>query len=579
MAQAASRRRQRRRGPVTSIEVDPYRLAFEHAPIGIAIHDPIGEIVAVNLAMRELLGREHVDLAAMVESVDADERAMLHHQLRSLIAGESAGLVAEHRIVRPDGSGIRVRMHATATYDRSGTIASLVTHAVDVTEQREHAQELLHQTMHDPLTGLPNRTLLRDRLGHALNRSARADKSCVALLFLDLDDFKLVNDSLGHATGDAILVEAAARLRTAVRPSDTVARFGGDEFVVCCEDVRSGTETIAMAERLLATIRDPFVAGGQELHLSTSIGIALTSRPDETPEALLRDADTALYVAKSEGRDRYEIYDDGIRSQLLARVETATELRRAVDGGELRLHFQPTLAIADGTVLAVEALLRWQHPERGLLPPDAFLAIAGQVNLDVRIGDWVLLAAATQARSWRWSTGSDAPPVWINLSARQLSQPGFPERVDAVLHELELPARALGFEVRESVLTDVELTHGAGAVLGGLAAIGCRIAIDDFGTAYSSLRALGRYHVDTIKIDRALVRGLPDSQTDTALVEHVISLGRLLEVAVSAEGVETAAQLRALDRMGCTAAAGYLLAAPVSAEGITALLIERNGGR
>jgi diguanylate cyclase (GGDEF)-like protein/PAS domain S-box-containing protein len=570
MAQAASRRR-RRRELVEPAEVDPYRLAFEHAPIGIAVHSPSGELVTANRAMRDLLGGERADLAGLLDAVDGEERAVLQRELQALVAGESPGFVEEHRLLRPDGTGVRVRLHASAAVDADGHVEALVTHAVDVTEQRAHAQELLHQTLHDPLTKLPNRTLLLDRLGHALSRSVR-EESTVALLFLDLDYFKLVNDTLGHAAGDAILVEAAARLQAAVRPSDTVARFAGDEFVVCCEDVRRGTETIAMAERLLATMRESFSAGGHEVRLSTSVGIALATRPEQSPEELLRDADTALYVAKGEGRDRYEIYDDGIRNQLLARVETAAELRRAVEADELRLHFQPTFDLEHGTIVSVEALLRWEHPERGLLAPDEFLAIAGQVNLDVTISEWVLRAAAAQARAWRDLVPFGAPPVWINLSARQLTQSGFPERVAQTLSAYGLPADALGFEVRESVLTDVELTHGAGGVLGGLAAIGCRVAIDDFGTAYSSLRALGRYHVDTIKIDRELVRGLPSSPVDAALVEHVISLGRLLDVVVSAEGVETKEQLRALTAAGCTTAAGYLLAPPGPASDVTARL-------
>ena len=403
---------------------------------------------------------------------------------------------------------------------------SLVTHAVDVTEQRAHAQELLHQTLHDPLTGLPNRTLLRDRLGHALSRSVRVEESSVALLFLDLDYFKLVNDSLGHAAGDAILVEAAPRLRATVRPSDTVARFGGDEFVVCCEDVRSGTETIAMAERILATMRDPFIAGGQELRLSTSIGIALATRPDETPEALLRDADTALYVAKGEGRDRYEIYDDGIRSQLLARVETAAELRRAVDAERAPAALPADVRRSEHrTIVAIEALLRWEHPERGLLAPDVVPRDCGTGQPrrpDRRLG------AARRRRAGsglarpgarRHATGLDQP-VRPPADPVRIPRPG---RAD-VLPPTGCPRSALGFEVRESVLTDVELTHGAGGVLGGLAKIGCRIAIDDFGTAYSSLRALGRYHVDTIKIDSALVRGLP-------VVAHRCRAGRARDLA------------------------------------------------
>lgn len=572
MAHAASRRRQRRRVPVTPIERDPFRLAFDHAPVGIAIHDPVGEIVAVNPAMTELLGLEHVDLAGFLAIVHPDERVGLHRRLRSLMAEEAPAVVAEHRLVRPDGSRLSVRLHLTATYDRTGAIASLVTHAVDVTEQRAHAQELLHRTLHDALTGLPNRTLLVDRLGHALSRAERVEDMSVALLFLDLDHFKLVNDSLGHACGDAILVEAAARLRATVRPSDTVARFGGDEFVVCCEDVRSGTETISMAERILVAMREPFTTSGQDLRVSTSIGIALATRAGDTPEALLRDADTALYVAKGSGRDRFEIYDDGIRSQLLARIETAAELHRAVEAGELRLHFQPTFALDDHTVVAIEALVRWAHPERGVLRPDVFLPIAEQVNLDVSIGDWVLREAAVQARAWRDIDAERTPPVWVNLSARQLTEPGLPARVEALLSEIGLPARALGFEVREAVLTEVERTPGAHDVLAGLSGLGCRIAIDDFGTAYSSLRALGRYHVDTLKIDRALVGGLLDSRTDAALVEHVVSLGRLLDVTVSAEGVETDAQLRALRRVHCSAASGYLLARPADATAMTELL-------
>ena len=260
MARASSRRRERRRAPVARPEIDPFRLAFEQAPVGIAIHDPVGEIVLVNQAMRDLLGCDNVDLAAFVNTVHPDERNALHCRLRSLIAGETSDWVAEHRLVQADGTSRRVRLHVTVTHDLSGEIASLMTHAVDVTAHGERAQALLHQTLHDALTGLPNRTLLCDRLGHALSRSTRVDGATVALLFLDLDHFKLVNDSLGHATGDAVLTEAAARLRATVRPSDTVARFGGDEFVVCCEDVRSGTETIAMAERILRTMRDPFIA-------------------------------------------------------------------------------------------------------------------------------------------------------------------------------------------------------------------------------------------------------------------------------------------------------------------------------
>jgi diguanylate cyclase (GGDEF)-like protein/PAS domain S-box-containing protein len=306
LAQAASRRRQRRRALRAPIETDPFRLAFEHGAIGIAVHDPAGGMVSVNPAMRALLGREPVDLAALVDAVHPEERMGFHRRLRALVAGDGTLMVAEHRL--DDTAGTRcIRLHVSTATDRSGAVVALVTHAVDVTEQHAHARELLHQTLHDALTGLPNRTLLRDRLEHALSRAARASQSGIALLYLDLDHFKSVNDTHGHACGDAVLVEAATRLQAAVRPSDTVARFGGDEFVVCCEDIHGLTETVNLARRILVAMRAPFHPAEHELRLSTSIGIALARRPGETAEELLRDADAALYAAKNAGRDRFEI--------------------------------------------------------------------------------------------------------------------------------------------------------------------------------------------------------------------------------------------------------------------------------
>jgi diguanylate cyclase (GGDEF)-like protein/PAS domain S-box-containing protein len=309
MAQAASRRRQRRFALRAPIETDPFRLAFEHGAVGIAVHDPGGALVNANAAIHALLGREPVDLAALVDAFHPEERMGLHRRLRSLVAGEGSAVVAEHRLAQDRDSANRcVRLHVSTVSDRSGAVVALVTHVVDVTEQHEHARELLHQTLHDALTGLPNRTLLRDRLEHALSRTARAAERSIAVLYLDLDHFKTVNDSLGHACGDEVLVETATRLQAAVRPSDTVARFGGDEFVVCCEDIHGSNEAVNLAERILAALRTPFHPSGHELTLSTSIGIALARRPGETGDELLRDADAALYAAKAAGRDRFEIF-------------------------------------------------------------------------------------------------------------------------------------------------------------------------------------------------------------------------------------------------------------------------------
>jgi diguanylate cyclase (GGDEF)-like protein/PAS domain S-box-containing protein len=287
------------------VETDPLRLAFEHGAVGIAVHDPDGGTVSANPAMRALVG-DLVDLAALANVVPADERVDLHRQLRAVVSGETASVTAEHRLEHPDGTRC-IRLHVTTARDSHDEVVALVTHAVDVTEHHEHARELLRQTLHDALTGLPNRTLLRDRLAHALSRTVRVSEAQVALLFLDLDRFKLVNDSLGHACGDAVLVEAADRLRATVRPSDTVARFGGDEFVVCCEDIHTREEAVTMAERILTAMREPFHPSAHVVRVSTSIGIAYGTRPGQTADDLLRHADAALYVAKRGGRDRFEI--------------------------------------------------------------------------------------------------------------------------------------------------------------------------------------------------------------------------------------------------------------------------------
>jgi diguanylate cyclase (GGDEF)-like protein/PAS domain S-box-containing protein len=308
MAQAASRRRPRRRVLVAPVETDSYRLAFEHAGIGVAVHDPEGAAVSVNAALRELLGREPRDFTALVAMVHRDERAGLDERLRAVVAGDVPTVVCEHRLEHPDGTDRCVRLHVTGALDHAGELVAVVVHAIDVTEQRERARELLHQTLHDSLTGLPNRTLLRDRLDHALSRMARTGQPRVALLYLDLDHFKDVNDSLGHAGGDVALVEAANRLRGAVRPSDTVARFGGDEFVVCCEDISHADEAVNMAQRILAAMRAPFHPDSDELRLATSIGIAFARHPGTTADELLREADRALYTAKRAGRDRYAVH-------------------------------------------------------------------------------------------------------------------------------------------------------------------------------------------------------------------------------------------------------------------------------
>jgi len=399
-------------------------------------------------------------------------------------------------------------------------------------------------------------------MSHAL-AAAHARGSTVAVLFVDLDQFKVLNDAEGHAAGDAVLVEVAHRLRAAVRPEDTVARFGGDEFVVLCE---TGGPAAAhqVAERLHESLRHPFHAEGPARFLAASIGIAMGNR-DSTAADLLRDADAAMYRAKDLGRGRTAVFDADIRARASARLEATTALRRALGEGELRLHYQPVVDLADERLLGFEALVRWQHPEHGLLGPGAFIADAEENGLIVPLGEWVLRTALEQSARWAATGTASAPPhVSVNLSARQLDGPDLARVIAAALEANAFPASALTLEITESVvMRDVlrNVEH-----LRALREIGVNLSIDDFGTGYSSLVYLKRLPVTTLKIDREFVDGLGQDPHDSAIVAAVIAMARALELRVVAEGVETPRQLAELRRLGCDAAQGFLFSRPVPAE-------------
>jgi diguanylate cyclase (GGDEF)-like protein/PAS domain S-box-containing protein len=428
-------------------------------------------------------------------------------------------------------------------------------------ERKRFEERLAHQSLHDPLTGLPNRTLFLDRLGLALARSRR-NESEVAVVFLDLDGFKVVNDGLGHDAGDELLIAVGARLASVIRPGDTVARFGGDEFVVLCEDLpRDGAHAQAteIAGRLFDALTNPFVIRSTETFVGASIGIALAPTGEERPEDLLRDADAAMYAAKDMGKQRVVVFDDALRERALTQHATFNALHRAIDRGELRVFFQPVVSLTTGHCTGAEALVRWQHPERGLVPPSEFIPLAEQSDLIVRLGEWVLAEAARFAVS-RVPLRDEPFTVSVNLSARQLASPDLVERVGAILERIAVPPDRLCLEITESVLMrDATSTVG---VIDALRAIGVRVSIDDFGTGYSSLAYLKRFPVDTVKIDRSFIDGLPDDPGDVAIVTAVVSLAHALGLTVVAEGVETAEQLQEVVRLGCDQAQGYYFAPP-----------------
>jgi diguanylate cyclase (GGDEF)-like protein/PAS domain S-box-containing protein len=460
----------------------------------------------------------------------------------------------------------RSRDYGPGDLDYLQAIANVL---ADALERQAVEDGIRHRALHDPLTGLPNRVLFLDRLEHALARLERRG-SMAAILFLDLDRFKLINDSLGHHVGDELLVATAPRIRQAVRASDTVARFGGDEFGVLVEDIRDERAAIEMAERVAAVFTKPFPLAGSEHFVTTSIGIAL-ARGGEPPDELIRDADAAMYRAKERGSARYEVFDEAMRDRALARLRVEGDLRRAIERSELRLDYQPIVSLQTSAIVGVEALVRWDHPERGAVEPGEFIPVAEEAGLIEPIGRWVLERACRDTVRWHRLRPDAAPlGVSVNLSGVQFAKRTLPETVAGVLRATGLDPASLSLEITESViLRDVEAVTEA---LHGLKTLGLRLALDDFGTGYSSLAYLTRLPIDGLKVDRSFVDGLGTEERDTAVTEAVIAMSRALSLDVVGEGVETAAQAAELRRLGCERAQGFYFSRPVSAGEITRMV-------
>jgi diguanylate cyclase (GGDEF)-like protein len=439
--------------------------------------------------------------------------------------------------------------------------------STDVTERRRVESKLAHQAVHDPLTGLPNRVLFLDRLGQALKRGGRK-RVLTAVLFLDLDRFKLVNDSFGHPVGDEVLLVAAERLRALVRPADTVARFGGDEFVVLCEDLVGELEAVGIAERIVDGLRQPARVGGVEIYLSTSIGIAISRGDDQTPDDMIRDADVAMYRAKERGRARWEVFDAGMRDRAVHQLGIRNGLPFALMRDELRLHYQPAVRLGDGAMRGAEALVRWQHPDYGLMPPADFIPAAEEAGFMREIGLWVLTEACRQVTRWNRLV-RPALTVAVNLSANQLHEPDLLDDVTRVLADTGTAPADVCLEIAEgSLLSEPDRVL---SVLRGLKDLGVLLAIDDFGAGQSALGYLRRLPVDILKLDRTLAEGLRDPR-GVAVVRAVIDMSHALGFTVVAEGVETSGQVDQLAELGCDLAQGYFLGRPDEASAMSGLL-------
>ena len=429
-------------------------------------------------------------------------------------------------------------------------------------------EDAVHQAFHDSLTGLPNRALFLDRLEHAHARSRRSG-SPVAVLFMDLDAFKNVNDSLGHAAGDELLVLVAGRLRRWLRPSDTAARFGGDEFAVLLEDLDGPMAARRVADRILESLREPFSIQGQEVHIAGSIGIATSGMPGS--DDLLRNADLAMYRAKGLGKGRHQMFEPGMHVAVLERLELEVDLQRALERGEMLVHYQPIVVLSTGYVVGLEGLVRWRHPTRGLIQPDDFIPLAEETGQIHRLGQWVLERAARDAAAWNAGVRRDDPVhIGVNLSGRQLMEATLVSQIGAVLSEIGLPPEQLVLEITETVLMhDLEGTVGR---LQELKKVGVKLSVDDFGTGYSSLQYLRRFPLDSLKIAKSFVDGVGGPSQDSAVARAIIELGTSFQLSVVAEGIEREEQRSCLRELGCKHGQGFLFARPAPADQIEQML-------
>ena len=536
----------------------------------------LGDLVMRRPALDTVLDEA---VGAVAETLYAEHVSIIGAETGEVLAsiGEAGdGAIVTVLIGRPeDPMGVLTAASRTPEPFRESDVDFLqsVSHMLASAIGRlRYEEQMRHDALHDALTGLPNRTLLLDRIGEALKR-ARREGTKVAVLFLDLDNLKVINDSLGHSAGDELLRAIGPRMRGELRDADTVARFGGDEFAVLCEDVVDSEHAATIAERLVGAFEEPFMVSGEERYGSVSIGVVVTDADSgRDPEELLSDADAAMYQAKDRGRGRYEMFDTGLRDRLTARLRVEADLRRALeDDAQLWVAYQPYYHLPGRQIAGVEALVRWEHPERGSLSPLDFIPVAEESGLIIPLGAYVLRVACEQVARWQRETGHRDLRLTVNVSARQMAAPEFVDTVRSILVETGLHADSLGLEITERLL--LEETPGTALTIELLQALGVRLLLDDFGTGYSSLRYLQRYPLDGLKIDRAFVSGLGElGDGDGAIVEAIVGMTRALGMGVIPEGIETDGQLERLVAMGCDHAQGFLLSRPLPADEIAALL-------
>jgi diguanylate cyclase (GGDEF)-like protein/PAS domain S-box-containing protein len=553
-----------------------FRSLVQYSSDIITILDSDGTVHYVSPAVERVTGyrpEEQVGTNAF-GSVHPDDREQALNTFAEVLKRPGLHPPLEFRVAHKDGSW-RYLEHVVNNLVDDPAVRGVVVNSWDVTERKALVEQLSYQAFHDLLTGLPNRALFMDRLEHALSRAKRRGSN-VAVLFTDLDNFKIINDSLGHEAGDQLLIAVAERLKACLRPEDTAARLGGDEFTILVEDIASAGEAVQIAERIADILRPPFALEEQEVFATFSTGIALNSTAQEQPADLLRYADLAMYRAKHRGKARYEVFEPSMDARAVERLKLEIGLRRALVRDQFRVYYQPIVALDNDKVAGAEALVRWEHPQRGLLLPEAFLPVAEETGLIVRIGQWVLREAGKQARIWQEHyPGTPALTISVNLSTREFFHP---KLVAEVLGESEIDPASLQLEITEGAMRS-NGTSSADRTLRNLKRIGVQLAIDDFGLGYSSLSYLKRFPVDFLKIDRSFIAGLKrepngGSTKDTEIVKGMIELTHALGLKVIAEGVENAEQLTRLRQMKCDLAQGNYFSEPLPSEELAVILAE-----
>jgi diguanylate cyclase (GGDEF)-like protein/PAS domain S-box-containing protein len=553
-----------------------FRRIFDQAA-GMALVAPGGQWLTVNRSLCAILGYSDDELLekSLLDLAHPDDVGATLIQIEKLLEGRIASHQTEQRFTHKLGHLVWMLLNISAVHDAKGSPSHLVFQFQDITHRKLEEERLVHDVFHDALTGLPNRALFMDRLRLATERARRRKDQVFAMLFLDLDNFKAINDSMGHIMGDQLLIQVSRRLKACLRTADTIARLGGDEFTILLEDLTNERESLRIVERLQKELALPFKLGAHEVQVSASIGVVSSTQAYERAEDMLRDADMAMYRAKSSGKACYQLFDRERHAPSQDVANLSEDLEKAVERDELLLHYQPIVSLETGKLQAFEALVRWQHPQLGLIAPTDFIPLAEENGSIMNVGNWVLREACLQLKRWQERFPFHASlAVSVNLSSKQFMQADLIDQVIQILQETKLDPRSLKLEITESVV--MENIGTATVLLQQLRALGIELGVDDFGTGYSSLSYLHRLPLNSLKIDKSFVKGMVETREHAEIVKTILTLARSLGIRVVAEGVETLEQLVELRRLQCDAGQGFLFSKPADVETVETLLGFKN---